>query len=127
MENPGVLVVGETPSLGRSITDLLESGNVRARCVLDVASEQPLSTLGQRFSVVVAASNGLYCATARRWARGELPNVDLVVVGSRDPIVAAGSNVHLVSLPLLPAKFLSLIRGLLEHPPSSAHTSVHPA
>ncbi|MGA8275474.1 MAG: hypothetical protein WB789_01275 [Thermoplasmata archaeon] len=116
MESPGVLVVGETPSLGRSITDLLESGDVRAQYVLDLANEPPLSNLASRFRVVVAACNGLYCATARRWARGELPNVELVVVGSRDPSIVGGTNLHLVPLPLLPAKFLGLIRELLERP-----------
>jgi len=118
-----VLVVGETPSLGRSITDLLESGDVRAQYVLDLASEQPLSTLASRFRIVVAACNGLYCTTARRWVRGELPNVELVVVGSRDPVVVGGANLHLVPLPLLPAQFLGLIRGLLEHPTLRARSS----
>lgn len=110
-----MLVIGETPSLGRSITDLLESGDIQAQYVLDVASEQPLSDLARRYPVVVAASNGLFCTTARRWARGELPKVELVVVGSRDPVAIGGANLHAVPLPLLPATFLDLIRGLLEH------------
>ena len=114
MESSEVLVVGETPSLGRSITDLLQSGDVRTQYVLDVASEQPLSELASRFRVVVAACNGLYCNTARRWARGELPNVELVVVGSRDPLVVGGGNLHVVPLPLLPDKFLGMVRGLLD-------------
>ncbi len=121
MASPGVLVVGETPSLGRSIADLLESGDVPARYVHDLTAEPPLSDLARRFPVVVAACNGLYCTTARRWARGELPDVELVVVGSRDPSVVGGANLHLVPLPLLPAKFLGLIRGLLEQPGLPSH------
>ncbi|MGD0257646.1 MAG: hypothetical protein ABSB90_07190 [Thermoplasmata archaeon] len=127
MESPGVLVVGETPSLGRSIADLLESGDVPARYVLDLTSEQPLNGIAGRFPVVVAACNSLYCSTARRWARGELPNVELVVVGSRDPLVVGGGNLHVVPLPLFPSKFLSLIRSLLDptgHPsPASSGTA----
>jgi hypothetical protein len=127
MESPEVLVVGETPSLGRSITDLLEAGHVRAQYVLDVASAVPLSTLADRFPVVIAACNRLYCTTARRWARGELPNVELVVVGSRDPAVIGGRNLHLVSLPLLPSKFLGLVRELLGDHEASASPSLQPS
>ncbi len=116
MERPGVLVVGETPSLGRSIADLLESGAVPAHYVLDLASEEPLADLAGRYRVVVAACNGPYGATARQWARGELSNVELVVVGARDPGVIGGARLHLVELPLLPAKFLAMVRDLLETP-----------
>jgi len=114
MGSPEVLVVGETPSLGRSITDMLVSGDVRARYVGDVRSEAPLATLARRFPVVVAASNSLYCATARKWVRGEIPYVALVVVGSRDPVLTqVAKAVHLVSLPLRPSRFLEMIRELL--------------
>ncbi|MCI4372279.1 MAG: hypothetical protein L3K02_01340 [Thermoplasmata archaeon] len=119
MESPGVLVVGETPSLGRSITDLLESGDVPVQYVIELAHEMPFSDLASRFPVVVAACNGLYCTTARRWTRGELPNVELVVVGSRDPVVLSDGAVHRVPLPLLPAQFLRLIRELLDPPNGS--------
>ncbi|MGP8073101.1 MAG: hypothetical protein ACLPZM_08265 [Thermoplasmata archaeon] len=121
MESPEVLVVGETPSLGRSITDLLVSGDVRARYVHDLGSEGPLGTLARRFPVVVAACNSPFCATARQWVRGEIPDVALVVVGSRDPVLAqATKKVHLVSLPLLPARFLELIRDLMAAVPSGS-------
>jgi hypothetical protein len=126
MEGSEVLVIGETPSLGRSIIDLLESGNVRARYVLDVGPELPMTTPRHRTRVVIAACNGLYCATARRWARGELPNVDLVVVGSRDPTVVGGGNLHVVPLPLMPAQFLALVRRLLESPDRTTHESTVP-
>lgn len=120
MEPPGVLVVGETPSLGRSIADLLESGGVRVRYVDDVRTPGPLAALAQRYPIVVAACNEHLCATARRWVRGEIPNVALVVVGARDPALARTEKLHLVPLPLLPARFLGLIHGLLEAgPPAS--------
>jgi hypothetical protein len=114
METPGVLVVGETPSLGRSIADLLESGGVPAQYVDDVRTQQPLSSLSNRYPVVVAACNEHHCATARQWVRGELPNVALVIVGSRDPLVPRAANVHVVTLPLLPSRFLGMIHGLLD-------------
>ncbi|MGA8664040.1 MAG: hypothetical protein WB809_03085 [Thermoplasmata archaeon] len=114
MDHPEVLVVGETPSLGRSITDLLVSGGVPARFVGDVRAEAPLASLARRFPVVVAASNSPTCSTAREWVRGELPDVALVVVGSRDPILTRVTPaVHVVSLPLLPSRFLELIRELM--------------
>jgi len=114
MESPEVLVVGETPSLGRSITDLLVSGDVHARYVHDVRSEEPLANLAHRFPVVVAASNSPFCQTARQWARGEIPGVALVVVGSRDPVLAdLPKKVHLVPLPLIPSQFLELVRELI--------------
>lgn len=127
MEPPGVLVIGETPSLGRSIVDLLESGGMRARYVADLQGQEPLSTLWNRYPVVVAACNEHYCATARRWAGGELPNVALVVVGARDPLLARAGKLHLVPLPLLPAGFLGLIHELLDPAvptsPATARTS----
>jgi hypothetical protein len=107
----GVLVVGETPSLGRSIADLLESSDVPTQYVPDLQSGQPLP---ETCRVVVAACNGPYCATGRRWARGELPNVELVLVGSRDPAIVGSDRLHLVELPLLPPEFLSMVRGLLQ-------------
>lgn len=114
MEPPAVLVVGETPSLGRSITDLLETGGFRAEYVPDLHGQGPLDTIASRYAVVVAACNAPYCTTAREWLRGTIPNIALVVVGARDPALAATGNLHLVPLPLLPARFLGLIRGLLE-------------
>ncbi len=108
-----MLVVGETPSLGRSIVDLLESGKVPSRLVYDVAAEPPLSNLSTRFPVVISACNEHICATARRWARGELPNVAMVVVGGRDPGLTAFPGIRVVSLPLVPAPFLALVHRLL--------------
>lgn len=109
-----MLVVGETPSLGRSIRDLLESGGLRAHYVDDVRAEQPLGTLAQRFPVVVAACNAPYCSTARRWASGEFPHVELVVVGARDPQLLRERRLHLVELPLLPGRLLGLVQRLID-------------
>jgi hypothetical protein len=112
MEAGKVLVVGETPSLGRSIVDLLESGRVPSRYIRSVDPEQPLSDLSGRVPLVIAACNEHVCATARRWAR-ESPRVTLVVVGSRDRGLPVLPGVRVVPLPLRPARFLSLIRSLL--------------
>jgi hypothetical protein len=109
----GVLVVGETPSLGRSIADLLESENVRTRYVYDLELEGPLTSLEERYHVIVAACSGYFCATARRWLRGEIPGVELVVVGSRDPVLATAPAVHQIPLPLQAGGLLGVVRGLL--------------
>jgi hypothetical protein len=113
MPRGGVLVVGETPSLGRSIVDLLESEKLRTEYVCDVESEGPISSLGERFPVVIVACNEHFCVTARRWLHGELPNVSLVVVGSRDPILARTKGVHQIPLPLQPCLFLETVRDLI--------------
>ncbi|MGP8077181.1 MAG: hypothetical protein ACLQD8_08835 [Thermoplasmata archaeon] len=114
MADPEVLVVGETPSLGHSIVDLLESGGVRAQYVDDVRSQEPLSSLAKRYPVVVAACNEHHCATARQWVGGAIPDVALVVVGGRDPLLGRNANLHLVPLPLRPSRFLGMIHGLLD-------------
>ncbi len=123
MDPPRVLVVGETPSLGRSIADLLDAGGVSAEYVLDVEAIQPLSELSRRFRVLVAASNSPYCTTGRRWLRGEMPGVDLVVVGSRDPQVEDSTGLHRVGLPLIPEDFLRLLRTLSSSDRNATHRS----
>jgi hypothetical protein len=123
MEPPEVVVVGETPSLGRSVADLLESAGVRTQFVEDLRRQPPVRDFAGRFPTVVVASSGYYCATARQRARGELPVLNLVVIGSRDPALVGARGVRLVSLPLEPGRFLELIRGLVgasEPPPTSA-------
>ena len=89
MTAPSILVVGETPSLGQSVTDLLDAANLPVEFVHDIGSKAPLANLAARYPVVVVACNSYFCTTARRWAQGELPKVALVVVGSRDPLVLA--------------------------------------
>jgi hypothetical protein len=113
MEAPRVLVVGETPSLGRSITDLLESENVPTRYIYDLDAESPLGSLASRYSVIVAAASGYFCTTVRRWMRGEMPGVKLVVVGSRDPVLGSTREVRQVGLPLEARGFVSTVRELL--------------
>jgi len=120
MSAPGVLVVGETPSLGRSIADLLEASGVPARYVDNVASAEPLASLASRYPVVISACNERVCATARRWVLGALPDVELVVVGSRDPQIPRARQVHLVPLPLLPVRLLGMVHALLDATASSS-------
>jgi hypothetical protein len=113
MMTRGVLVIGETPSLGRSIFDLLESSGIPVRYVPDLTLEPPLAGMAHRYGVVVVACNGSYCATARAWAQEGVSDVDLVVVGARDRGVTARERLHVVELPLVPTGFLALIRSLL--------------
>jgi hypothetical protein len=120
MEGGEVLVIGETPSLGRAIADLLESSDVPVRFSRDILSESPLATLAQRHRVVVTACTGFTCDTARRWRRGETPGVHLVVVGSWDPSLTPHENLYVVDLPLRPERFVELIRGLAPEPRSQA-------
>lgn len=114
-----IVVVGETPSLARSITDLLESDGFSVTTVGDPLREltrslrNPLAPV----SLVITASNGHHCETARRWMRGEVSGVTLVVVGCRDPEVRPGPRVRVIGLPLAPEEFLQLVRRLLERPP----------
>jgi hypothetical protein len=126
MTDRGVLVVGETPSLGRSIADLLESGDIPSRLVYDLGAERSLDELSGQFPVVVAACNEHFCATARRWARGELPHVAMVVVGDRDPGLPSIPGVEVVALPLLPSPFLALVHRLLDSANRSAVAMVRP-
>jgi hypothetical protein len=114
MERATVLVVGETPSLGRSVTDILDAAELPARFVADLDGEAPLETLVARHPVLVVASNSYFCSSARRWVRGEMPHVALVVVGSRDPVVAANANIRAVALPIAPSPFLTMIRQLTD-------------
>jgi hypothetical protein len=108
-----VLVVGETPSLGRSITDLLIAGNIRAHYAMDLGDGRA-ADLPDTAPVVVLASNGSYSPFVRRWVERGPTNVALVVVGSRDTILARSwPGVHLVPLPLAPARFLEQIQDQL--------------
>jgi len=108
-----VLIVGETPSLGRSIADLLEADGLPVRFVLDAESERPWATLADRFPVLVVASAGYFCSTVRRWARGEIPRGTLVVVGSHDPLVRPAPGLTAVPLPLAPGPLVGMVRHLL--------------
>jgi hypothetical protein len=113
MGAPAVLVVGETPSLGRSVVDLLETAGVPTHFVYDLGAEPSPSKVSERYPVVIAVCNEPYCATGRRWMRGELPGAVLVVIGSRDRSIQAITGIRIVPLPLDPGPFLELIDGLL--------------
>jgi|HubBroStandDraft_1064217.scaffolds.fasta_scaffold48546_1 hypothetical protein len=124
-----VLVVGETPSLGRSVFDLLESGSVPCRFVHDVVAESPLFNLAERFPIVVTACNDAFCSAGRRFVRGELPGVTMVIVGSRDPALQSGSTaqLHVVSLPLIPSRLMSLVSALHAQVPPGLDDDRHRA
>ena len=112
MTSAEVVVVGETPSLGRSIVDLLHAEGVPCRLVHDLTP----ADLGAR-SVVVVACNESYCVTARRWSRGEMPGHRLVVVGARDPLLDSMRGLDVVPLPLRAGPLVALVRRLLDERP----------
>jgi hypothetical protein len=114
-----VLVVGETPSLGRSVRDLLESANVRCRLVSDLSTQDLEAWTPGQEPLVLVACNEAYCRTARRWARGELQGSELVVVGARDPELRGVPGARVVPLPLQREPLLTLLRDLIsESPPA---------
>jgi hypothetical protein len=113
MASRAVLVVGETPSLGRSVADLLEAANIPIHYVLDVDQGGPLISIGARFPLIVAASSGYFCSTARRWLRGEFPRSRLIVVGSRDPALADAKGVRTFPLPLEPEHLLGVVQTMV--------------
>jgi hypothetical protein len=108
-----VVVVGETPSLGRSIVDLLRAAGIPCRWVVDLTAGELETGGGGPDPVVVVACNESFCRTARRWARGELGIRGLVVVGSRDPQLAMMPGLRVIPLPLQADPFLALTRSLL--------------
>lgn len=113
MAPPEVIVVGETPSLGRSIADLLQSGSIPCRLVGNLDAAHLDAGAERAGPVVIVACNQPYCLTARRWAAGEIPHARLVVVGSRDPLLATLKGLRVVPLPLVPGPLVNLTRELL--------------
>jgi len=107
-----VVVVGETPSLGRSIGDLLLTEGIPCRMVSDVTARELDSWGAERAPVIIVACNEVYCRTARRWARGEFPGTSLVVVGARDPSLQGMGGARIVSLPLQREPLVALVREL---------------
>ncbi len=108
-----VLIVGETPSLGRSILDLLRAEGIPCRLVHDVARDDPGLSGPSPTAAVIVACNEPFCRTARRWSRGELPVDRLVVIGARDPQLADRPGLRLVPLPLSAEPLVALARSLL--------------
>lgn len=107
-----VVVVGETPSLGRSIGDLLLTEDIPCRMVSDLSPREVEAWPAERAPVILVACNEAYCRTARRWSRGELPGTTLVVVGGRDPELRGIRGIRLVPLPLQREPLVALIHEL---------------
>jgi hypothetical protein len=113
MGSPEILVVGETPSLGQAIADLLEAAGFPTRLVPSVRGVAPGGFGEGSYRVVVAACNASDCFTALAWGRGDFPRTSLVVVGSRYPAAEPAPNVHVIRLPLQPAHLVAVVRSLL--------------
>lgn len=113
MGNRRVVVVSETHSLGSSLSDLLRSTGIRIETTTPLKAMEVLGPdmgTGRR-SLIIAASTGFECLTARRWAQGAFPDSTLIVVGSRDPTLRRIAGAKLVSLPIKVEEFLDLVRA----------------
>ena len=111
--NRRVVVVSETHSLGSSLSDLLRSTGIRIETTTPLEAMEMLGPdmgTGRR-SLIIAASTGFECLTARRWAQGAFPDSALIVVGSRDPTLRKIAGAKLVSLPITVEEFLDLVRA----------------
>lgn len=106
-------MVGETPSLGRAIHDLLETEGIPSRLLIGPATPALLQDEGHERPVVIVASNDEICVTGRRWVRADPMDVDLLIVGARDPRLLEHPDLPKVRLPIDPAEFLALIRAML--------------
>lgn len=115
MPNPSVLVVAETPSLARSLACLLESAEIASDTVaaLEGGEATAASTERARHPLIIAASSGPFCVTARLWVQGGFPGTELIVVGSRDPNLPKVAQIRQVDLPLRPDELLGLVRERL--------------
>lgn len=113
-----VLIVAETPGLARAIGELLGSDHLGCRYVRglpELTAETP-GTPGAP-ALIIAASDAPDSPTARAWIRGELPDTELIVVGTRDPTIGSAPGIHLLRLPLPPKLFLRFVRALTRAPP----------
>jgi hypothetical protein len=111
-----ILVIAETPSLGRAIADLLEARGLELRLIDDTRGGVPAFAVENRDRLLVVACNSGYCETARRYARGELSGARMIVVGSRDPVLAGLPGVVVVPLPLDVSLLVSEIERSLGSP-----------
>lgn len=121
MPPPRVLVVAETPSLARSLSYLLESAGIATDTVPTLEgpeSKGPSANVGD-YPLIIAASNGPFCSSARRWAQGGFTGSELIVVGSRDPALGRSPEIRQVGLPLRPGDLLELVRERLASGTSS--------
>jgi hypothetical protein len=108
------VVIGETPSLASALVELLETEGVSVVAVRDLCEAEALAGKGpgRGRPLLISASNGHYCPTARKWREGSLRDSELVVVGTRDPELRSSGHLHVVPLPLVPGEFLELVREL---------------
>jgi len=115
-----VLVIAETPSLAESIADLLRGEGIPCRLVANVEGSALATDPEQEPRLIVVACNESYCGTARKWARGELANARLLVVGSRDPKLASIQGIRTMPLPLVVESFVRAVRGYIGASPRMA-------
>ncbi|HXQ48698.1 MAG TPA: hypothetical protein VN842_02825 [Thermoplasmata archaeon] len=117
MDECAVVVIGETASLAAALVELLETEGVGVVAVRDLQEAETLAGKGPvpPHPLLISASNGHYCPTARRWPEGPLRDSELVVVGTRDPGLRSTGRLHVVPLPLVPSEFLNLVRELRSH------------
>lgn len=115
MPDSRVLVVAETPSLARSLSYLLEAAGIATDTVNSLEGTEGKSGLPGTgpYALVIAASSGPFCTTARRWESSRHAGTPLIVVGSRDPSLARSPQIQQVGLPLRPADLLDLVRARL--------------
>lgn len=118
MPELGVVVIGETPSLASALVELLETEGVGVIAVRDLREAEAMARKGPLppRPLLISASNRHSCPTARRWRMGSLHESDLVVVGTRDPMLRSSGRLHVVPLPLVPEEFLTLVRDLSSRP-----------
>lgn len=112
MDASGVVVIGETPSLGEALVDLLRSDAIPVHYIT-AEPQRTREHLPRSVRVMIVASNSPFSPAARGWLAGEYSPRELVVVGSRDPALASARQIHRVPLPLDPERFLGLVRKLL--------------
>jgi len=117
MSTSEVFVISETPSLASALVELLEADGLPVVAVHDlgVVGEMRSVESKQQPPVLICASNGFHCESARRWRDGELNDSDLVVVGTRDPELRSHGHLHVVPLPLHPHELLDLVHSLLHN------------
>lgn len=111
MPTSKVLIVGESPSLGQSLADLMESAGLRSELVPAIDVLENGRSIGRTVPVVLVAGHGFHSETLRRWKGGDLNGSRIVVVGSRDPALAEARGVTRVDLPLDPGSLIDLVRG----------------
>jgi len=122
MDSRSVVVVAETPSLARSIAELVRSDLIPVEIVSPEVDPATLREWATTRPLIVVACNGFYCRTGRRWVRGEIPGAHLIIVGARDPMVADIPGLHCLELPLSPPRLLTLVQHLRTLPPNPSPT-----